>query len=90
MKYILEIVRSLEDFRLLLKGASETIKNEVKKQTGGFLSMLLGTLGASLLENMLADKGVVRAGEATARVDYGSKKSSFKIFFDPTPSFNKF
>ena len=43
--------------------------------------MPLGTLGASLLRNMLADKGAVRAGEGTARVDYGSKKSSLKKFF---------
>ena len=49
MKDILEIVKSLEDYGLLLKGVSETIKNEAKEQKGGFLSMLLGTLGASLL-----------------------------------------
>ena len=42
---------------------------------GGFLSMLLGTLGASLLGNMLVGKGIVREGEGTARVDYGSKRS---------------
>ena len=40
--------------------------------------MLLGTLGASLLGNMLVGKGVIRAGEGTARVGYGSKRSSFK------------
>ena len=77
MKDILEIVKSLEDSGLLLKGVSETIKNEVKEQKGGFLSMLLGTLGASLLGNMLSGKGVIRAGEGTARVGYGSKRSSF-------------
>ena len=43
--------------------------------------MLLGTLGASLLKDMSADKGVIRTGEGTARVDYGSKKSSLKNFF---------
>ena len=63
MKDILEIVKSLEDFGLLLEGVSETIKNEAKEQKGGFLSLLLGTLGASLLGNMLAGKGVIRAGE---------------------------
>ena len=63
MKDILEILRSLEDSGLLLKGISESIKNEAKEQKGGFLSMLLGTLGASLLRNMLAGKGVIRAGE---------------------------
>ena len=63
MKDILEIVKSLENFGLLLEGVSETIKNEAKEQKGGFLSILLGTLGASLLGNMLAGKGVIRAGE---------------------------
>ena len=50
---IVKIVKSLEDFDLLLKGVSETIQNDTKKQRGGFLSMLLGTLGASLLEILL-------------------------------------
>ena len=62
-------------------GVSETIKNEAKKQKGVFLSILLGTLGASLLGNMLAGKGVIRAGEGTARVGYGSKRSSLKKNF---------
>ena len=48
-----------------------------KKQKGGFLSMLLGTSGASLLGNMLADKGVVRAGERIIRAGYGSNGSLF-------------
>ena len=78
MEDILKIVKSLEDSGILLKGVSETIKNESKEQRGGFLSMLLGTLGASLLSNMLTGKGVIRAGEGTARVDYGSKRSSSK------------
>ena len=73
---ILKIVKSLENSGLLLKGVSETIKNEAKEQKGRFLSMLLGTLGASLLGNMLAGKGVIRAGEGTIRAGYGSKKSS--------------
>ena len=54
MKDILKIVKSLEDFGLLLEGVSETIKNEAKEQKGGFLSMLVGTFSASLLGNMLA------------------------------------
>ena len=61
------IVRSLEDSGLLLKEVSETIKNEAKEQKGGFLGMLLGTLSAILLGNMLTGKGVIRAGEGTAR-----------------------
>ena len=73
MNDILKIVKSLEDSGVLLKGVSETIKNEAKEQKGGFLSMLLGALGASLLGNMLADKGVIRAGEETIRACYGSK-----------------
>ena len=58
MEDILKIVKSLEDSGLLLEGVSETIKNEAKEQKGGFLSMLLGTLGASLLADMLLGKGV--------------------------------
>ena len=61
MKDVLKIVKSLEDSGLLLEGVSETFKNEAKEQKGGLLSMLLGTLGASLLGNMLADEGVIRA-----------------------------
>ena len=90
---ILEIVKSLEDSGVLLKGASETIQNEAKEQRGGFLSMLLGTLGASLLGDLLtknlSGKGVIRAGERIIRAGYGSKRSSFKNFFDSTSSFNK-
>ena len=89
MKYILKIAKSLENSGLLLKGVSETIKNEAKEQKGGFLSILLGTLGANLLGNMLAGKGVIKAGEATTRVGYGSKKSSLKTFFDSAPSIKK-
>ena len=89
MKDILKIVKSREDSGLLLEGVKETIKNEAKEQKGGFLSMLLDTLGASLLGNMLAGKGVIRAGEETARVGYGSKKSSLKKFFDAAPSITK-
>ena len=81
MEDILQIVKSLEDSGLLLKGVSETIKNEEKEQKGGFLSMLLGTLGASLLGNMLVDKGAMRAGKGTVRVGYGSKRSSLKKNF---------
>ena len=45
-----------------MKGVTKTIKNEIKEQKGGFLSILLGTLGASLLGNLLTGKGIVRAG----------------------------
>ena len=50
---IIKIVKSFEDSGLLLKGVTETVQNEVKQQNGGFLSMLLSTLGASLLGNIL-------------------------------------
>ena len=78
MKGIIRIVKSLEDAGLLLKGVSKTIQNEAKEQRGGFLSMLLGTLGASLLGNILAGKGINRAGEGIIRAGYGNKKSSKK------------
>ena len=56
---IVKIVKSLQDFGLLIKGLTETIQNEVNEQKGGFLSMLLGTLGASLLGNLLTGKGSI-------------------------------
>ena len=90
MKYILKIVKSLENSGLLLEGLSETIKNEAKKQKGGFLSVLLGTLDASLLGHMLAGKGVVKAGEGTARGGYGSKRSSFKKTLVPPDPLTNF
>ena len=67
MNDITKVVQALEDSNILLKGVTKTIKDKTKVQKGGFLSMLLGTLGASLLMNMLARKGIVRA-------DYGNKK----------------
>ena len=70
---ILKIVKSLEHSALLLKGVSEIIQHEAKEQRGGFLSMLLGTLGASLLGDILSGTGVIRAC-------YGSKKPSLKRF----------
>ena len=84
MDDILKIVKSLENSGVLLKGVSETIQHEAKEQRGGFLSMLLGTLGASLLGDVLSKdlsgKGVIRAGEGTDRAGYGSKRPSLKIF----------
>ena len=60
---IIKIVKSLEVSGLLVKGVTETVQNDVKEQKGGFLSMLLRTLGASLLGNILTGKGIIRAGE---------------------------
>ena len=62
MNYIMKIVQALEDSNILLKGVTKTIENETKEQKGGFLSMLLGTLGASLLGNFLTVNGIIRAG----------------------------
>ena len=60
---IIKIVKSLQDSGLLLKGVTKIVQNEVKERKGGFLSMLLGTLGASLLGNRLTGKGIYRAGK---------------------------
>ena len=62
MTYCHKIVQALDYSNILLKGVTKKIKNETKEQKGGFLSMLLGTLGASLLGNLLSGKGIVRAG----------------------------
>ena len=84
MDDILKIVTSLEDSGVLLKGVSETIQHEAKEQRGGFLSMLLGTLGTSLLGDILSKglsaKGVIRTGEGTIRAGYRSKRASLKNF----------
>ena len=68
MEYIMKIVKSLEDSGLLTKGITETIEKKKKEQKGGFLGMLYGKLGASLLGNMLVGKRVTRAGEGANRV----------------------
>ena len=84
MDDILKIVKSLKDSGVLLKGASETIQHEAEEQRGGFLGTLLGTLGASLLGDILSKglsgKGVIRAAEGTIRAGYGSKRPSLKTF----------
>ena len=80
MNGIMKIVNSFEESGLLIKGVRKTIKNESKEQKGGFLKMLLGTLGASLLGNLLVGKGLIatsqgqetiRAGEGTLRAGEG-------------------
>ena len=72
MNDIMKIVPGLKDSNILLKGVTKTIKNQTKEQKGGFLSMLLGTLGTSLLGNVLLGKGSVRAEEGILRAGYGS------------------
>ena len=63
----MKIITSLKDSGLLIKDVSEAIKNEAKRPNGGFLGMLLGTLGVTLLGNILAGKGVLRTGEGSNR-----------------------
>ena len=72
-----DIIKALENSGILLKGVSKAIKNETKEQKGGFLSMLLGTLGASLLGNLLTGgTGIMRAGDGIVRAGSGSKKKN--------------
>ena len=65
------MVRSIEDSGLLLKGVTESVQNEVKEQKGGFLSMLLGTLGAGLWGNLLTGKGINKKGKGIHRAAAG-------------------
>ena len=75
MNDIMKIIKALENSGILLKEVIKTIKDETKEQKGGFLSMLLGTLGASLLGNLLTGgKGIVRAGDGIVRAGSGNKK----------------
>ena len=72
MNDIMNIIEALENSGILLKGVKKTIEDETKEQRGGFLSMLLGTFGASLLGNLLSGKGMMRAGEGILRAGEGS------------------
>ena len=84
MNDVIKIIHSLEDSNILLKGVTNTIKNEAKEQKGGFLSILLDPLGASLLGNLLSEKGIARAGyghlskegKGILRAGYGHPSSS--------------
>ena len=96
MNDIIKIIEALENSGILLKGVAKTIENETKEQRGGFLSRLLGTLGASLLGNLLTGgKGmmragdvIVRAGDGIVRAGEGSKKTpKFTVTFS---SINKY
>ena len=99
MKDIMKIIEALENSGILLKGVSKTIENETKEQKGGFLSLLLATLGASLLGNLLTGgkgsvasrakgEGIMRAGDGIVRAGSGSKKKP--IFVITFSSFNKY
>ena len=67
MNDLMKIIKYLQESGLLIKGVNETIKNEAKEQTADFLGIFLGTLGASLLENILGSKGIITVGEGTIR-----------------------
>ena len=82
MNDIIKIMEALENSGILLKGVTKTIEDGTKEQRGGFLSMLLGTLGAGLLGNLLNGKGLARAGEGIVRAGEGVKKQQPKIQFD--------
>ena len=73
MEDLIKIVKFLEDSELLLNGVTESVKNEIKEKKSGFLSMLLGTLGASLLGNLVAGKGVDRAGDGIVKTGKENK-----------------
>ena len=83
----MKIIEALENSGILLKGVIKTIENETKEQRGGFLSMLLGTLGASLIGNLLTSgKGIMRAGDGIVRAGEGSgskKKLNSLLPFHP-------
>ena len=78
---LMKIVQALEYFNISLKGIKKTIENKTNEQRRGLLGMLLGTVGLSLLENILKGKKILRAGygnkeeKGTIRAGYGSKKN---------------
>ena len=82
MKDIIKRVKSVEDSGLLLKEVSEIVQNEAREQKGGFLSMLLCTLNASLLVNILASKEINKAREGVIRAGYGNKRQDDKNKMD--------
>ena len=75
MNDFMKIVKSLEESGLLVKGVSKTTENEAKEQKRGFVGMLLGTLGASSLRNLLTGKSTIKAGEGTFRTGGGSVRA---------------
>ena len=88
MDDIMKIIEALENSGILLKGVSKTIENETKEQRGGFLSMLLGNLGASLLSNLSTGKGIMRTDNGIVRAGEGSRKTpKFTVTFS---SINKY
>ena len=74
MNDIMKIVQALEDSNILLKGVTKTIKNGTKEQKGGSLSMLLGTLGASLLGDLLTKKLIRKRNCKSSGRNYKSRR----------------
>ena len=85
----MKIVQALEDSNILLKGVTKTIINETKEQKGGFLSILLGTLVASLLGNLLTGKGIVRTGSGYSSNENKKRKRIVKTSFSHSSNENK-
>ena len=83
MQDLIKIVKSLEDSGLLLKGVTESVQNEVKEQKREFLSMLLGTLGASLLGNLLTRQGINKKGKGIHRAGEGAVRAGegYNMYF---------
>ena len=71
----MKIVKSLDEYGLLIKGVSETVKNKAKEEKGALLGMILGTLDARLLGNMLAGKGVVKSGDEVIQPSEGASRA---------------
>ena len=80
---LIKIVKSLEDSGLLLKGVTESVQNEIKEQKREFLSMLLGTLGASLLGNLLTRQGINKKGKGIHRAGEGAVRAGegYNMYF---------
>ena len=76
------------DYGLLIKGVNETIKNEAKEQKGGILGMLLGTLGASILESLLTAKGVMRANFRILMLPHPLTNFEIQKYYQSKPKFN--
>ena len=91
MNDIMKIIEALENSGILLKGVRKTIESETKEQGGGFLSMLLGTLGTSLLGNLLTGgKGMMKVGDGVVLAGEGSESKKKTKFTVTISSINKY
>ena len=87
MHDLIRIIKSLEDLGLLIDGVSKKVKHEIKKQEGGFLGMLLRTLGVSIIGNMLPGKGVMKTGKGVVRAGIRYNNMDHLDHMDNDPSF---